>query len=110
MRSGNIEQPKRKKLGAEKLHAERVKNLTVDAARCAKITDMFTGGAAVASMSFVTAVLQQQQVEGEDNINGQGEEQPEMQAFYRESVVQGYSNTNLKGPQRFFSMTQRSMY
>ena len=26
------------------------------------------------------------------------------------SLLQGYSNINLKGPQRLFSMTQRSMY
>ena len=47
--------------------AKRLKNLTVDAAECAKIADMFAGGAAVASTSSVTAMLQQQQVEGEDS-------------------------------------------
>ena len=60
-----MEQPKRQEGGMEKLRAKRVKNFTVDAAKCAKITDMFTGGAAVASTSSVTAMLQQQQVEGE---------------------------------------------
>ena len=32
--------------------------------------------------------------------------------FYISNLVlkQGYSNTNLKEPKRFFSMTQRSMY
>ena len=60
-----MEQPKRKKGGAEKLCAKRVKNLTVDATKCAKITDMFAGGAAVASTASETATNQQQQVEGE---------------------------------------------
>ena len=61
----------RKKSGAEKLRAQRVKKLTEDAAKCAKITDMFAGGAAGASTSSETAVNQQQQVEGEDSSSGQ---------------------------------------
>ncbi|KAL7373724.1 hypothetical protein ABVT39_013353 [Epinephelus coioides] len=49
---------------------------------------MFAGGAAVASTSSATAMLQQQQVEGEDSSSGQGEEQPEVQAFDRETKGQ----------------------
>ena len=66
-----MERPKRKKGRAEKLRSKRMKNLTVDAARCAKSTDMFAGGAAVASTSSVTAMLQQQHFEGEDSSSGQ---------------------------------------
>ena len=53
-----MEQPKRKKLGAEKLCTKRLKTLTVDAEKCAKITDMLAGGAAVASTSSVIAMIQ----------------------------------------------------
>lgn len=62
-----MDKAKRKKGGAEKLRAKRAKNLAIDAAKCVKITDMFTGGAAVASTSSVTAV------QGEDSSSGQGE-------------------------------------
>ena len=89
--SGNIEKLKRKKGDAEKLYAKTLKNLTVDAAKCVKITDIFAGGAAVASMSSETAMLQQQQVEGKDSSSRHVEEQPKMQAFDRESVVQQVS-------------------
>ena len=61
-----MEQSKRTKLGAETLRTKRLKNLTVDAAKCAK---MFAGGAAVASTSSATAMIQQ--VEGEDSSSGQ---------------------------------------
>ncbi|CAL8383599.1 unnamed protein product [Arctogadus glacialis] len=41
-----MDKPKRKlKGGAEKLRAKRLKNLAADAGKCAKITDMFSGGA-----------------------------------------------------------------
>ena len=40
---------------------------SVDAAKCAKITDMFAGGAAVAPTSSETAMIQQQ-VEGEEML------------------------------------------
>ncbi|CAB1442976.1 unnamed protein product, partial [Pleuronectes platessa] len=39
-----MDKPKRKG-GAEKLRAKRLKNLAADAGKCAKITDMFSGGA-----------------------------------------------------------------
>ena len=41
-----MDKPKRKlKGGAEKLRAKSLKNLAADAGKCAKITDMFSGGA-----------------------------------------------------------------
>lgn len=60
-----MDKQKRKKGGAEKLQAKKINNL--DAAKCAKVTDMFAArAAAVASTATVTAVpaIMQQQVEG----------------------------------------------
>ena len=77
-----MEQPKRKKLGAEKLRDKRLK------LQCAKITDMFAGGAVVASTSSETAVIQQQQVEGEDSSSGKDRSSQRWRLTDRDSVVQ----------------------
>ncbi len=53
-----MDRPKRKG-GAEKLWEKRIKSLEADAAKCAKITDMFT--AAVASTSTAVPKYVQQQ-------------------------------------------------
>ena len=54
------------------MHLAQAQNAVVSTSKySAKITDMFAGGAAVASMSSVTAMIQQQQVEGEDSSSGQ---------------------------------------
>ncbi len=56
-----MDRPKRKG-GAEKLREKRIKSLEADAAKCAKITDMFT--AAVAStLTAVPKYVQQQEPE-----------------------------------------------
>ena len=81
-----MEQPKRKKLGAEKLHAKR--RISLHAAKCAKITDLFAGGAAVASTSSVTVMIQQQQIEGEDSSSGQERSSQRCRLTDRDSVVQ----------------------
>ncbi|MCP3888841.1 MAG: hypothetical protein GY702_08185 [Desulfobulbaceae bacterium] len=49
-----MDRPKRKG-GAEKLRAKRLKNLAADAGKCAKITDMFGGGASVAPSTSIGA-------------------------------------------------------
>ena len=77
-----MEQPQRKKLGAEKLRDKRLK------LQCAKITDMFAGGAVVASTSSETAVIQQQQVEGEDSSSGKDRSSQRWRLTDRDSVVQ----------------------
>ncbi|KAJ8353590.1 hypothetical protein SKAU_G00211570 [Synaphobranchus kaupii] len=61
------------------------KNLEADAAKCAKITDMFAAGAAVASTSIVPDIVQQQvQLEGGE-VAGHGHCQAEEQACDREA-------------------------
>ena len=55
--------------------------------KCAKIPDMFTGGAAVASTPSMIAMIQQQQVEGEDSSSGQ----ERSSLTDRDSVVQPVS-------------------
>ena len=51
------------------LRPKRLKNVTVDAAECVKIADIFAGGGTVASMFTVTVMLQQQHVEGEEAVS-----------------------------------------
>ena len=52
---------------------------------------MFAGGAAVASISSETAMIQQQQVEGEDSSSGQDRSSQRCRLTDRESVVQPVS-------------------